>query len=37
MDSVLFYQVQLQRIYEKLETFLVNEDIDTDNMQLTEE
>ena len=37
MDQVLLYQVQLQRINEKLETFLINEDIDADNVLLTEE
>jgi hypothetical protein len=32
MDQVLLYQVKLQRINEKLETFQLNEDIDADNV-----
>ena len=35
MDQVLLYQVKLQRINEKLETFQLNEDIDADNVSLT--
>ena len=37
MDQALLYQVQLQRINERLETFQVNGDIDSDNLSLTEE
>ena len=37
MDQVLLYQVQLQRINEKLETFQINEDVNGDNLSLTED
>jgi hypothetical protein len=37
MDQALLYQVQLQRINERLETFQVNGGIDSDNLSLTEE
>jgi hypothetical protein len=32
MDQVLLYQVKLQEINEKLETFQLNEDVDADNV-----
>jgi hypothetical protein len=37
MDQVLLYQVKLQRINEKLETFQLNEDIDADNVSLSKD
>lgn len=37
MDQILLYQVHLQRINEKLETYQINEDINGDNLSLTED
>jgi hypothetical protein len=37
MDSVLHYQLELQRINETLESFQSNEDVDADNVSLNAE